>query len=358
VAVAATVGVGVMVTSFRSTVVTWLGSVLDADVFISPPATVARFNDGTLDSAVVARVAAHSLVAELGRIRSRELLLEGRPITLVASRVPEPTRASYRFLQGDSASAWSAFDRGAAFISEPLARRFGRWVGDSLSLPLPGATRPLPIAAVYYDYGSDLGLILLHDSTYRRLSPDRGVSGLAAYARPGVSADSLAHALRAATAPIGQRLFVRSNRALLEQSLIVFDRTFAVTDALWLLTVLVAFVGVLSALLALELERGRELAVLRAGGLTPRQLFVLMTSHTALLGLAAGLIALPLGLGLAWALVNVINLRSFGWTLQFEVPAVLLVQAVAFSVLAAVLAGLWPAWRMGRTSVALSLRDE
>jgi putative ABC transport system permease protein len=164
--------------------------------------------------------------------------------------------------------------------------------------------------------------------------------------------------LRAATAPLGQRLFVRSNRALLEQSLIVFDRTFAVTDALWLLTVLVAFVGVLSALLALELERGRELAVLRAGGLTPGQLFVLMTSHTALLGLAAGLIALPLGLGLAWALVNVINLRSFGWTLQFEVPAMLLVQAVGFAVLAAVLAGLWPAWRMGRTSVALSLRDE
>ena len=360
VAVAATIGVGVMVTSFRTTVTTWLGAVLEADVFVSAPATVARFNDGTLDAAVLARVAAHPGVETVGRIRSRELLSEGRSFTLVASAVPARTRARYAFAQGD-AGAWARFDAGEAFVSEPFARRFGLNAGDSVTLPLDRGPLRRRVAAVYYDYGSDLGLVLLHERIYRAHSSDTGVSGLAIYARPGVGADSLAAQLRAglAAAPdVQQRLFVRSNRALLAASLEVFDRTFAVTDALWLLTVLVAFVGVLSALLALEIERGRELAVLRAGGLTPGQLFGLLGAHTGLLGLAAGLIAVPVGLGLAWALVNVINLRSFGWTLRFEVPAGLLVQAVAFAVGAAVLAGLWPAWRMGRAPVALALRDE
>ena len=156
----------------------------------------------------------------------------------------------------------------------------------------------------------------------------------------------------------GPEVVVRSNRALREASLEIFDRTFAITGVLRSLTVAVAFIGVLAALLALSLERAREIGVLRALGLTPRQVWRLVTAQTGLMGLLAGVLAVPGGLLLAGVLVFVINRRSFGWTMPIDPSPAILLQGVALAVLAAVLAGLYPAWRMARALPAAALRDE
>jgi putative ABC transport system permease protein len=145
---------------------------------------------------------------------------------------------------------------------------------------------------------------------------------------------------------------------LRDSSLVIFDRTFAITSVLQLLTTTVAFVGILAALIALQLERSRELGVLRANGMTPGQLWGMVLSQTGLIGLTAGLLALPVGIMMALVLVYVINRRSFGWTLVFEVEPAVLGQALLVAVVAALLAGLYPAWRMSRTSPALALREE
>jgi len=158
--------------------------------------------------------------------------------------------------------------------------------------------------------------------------------------------------------PEGQEVIIRSNQGLREASLEVFDRTFTVTVVLRLLAVLVAFVGVLSALMALQLERSRELAVLRANGMTPRQLWQYVTSQTGVMGLMAGLLAVPLGLILATVLVYVINRRSFGWTLQFNITPEILLQAVALALVAALLAGLYPSYKMAQANPADALREE
>ena len=86
----------------------------------------------------------------------------------------------------------------------------------------------------------------------------------------------------------------------------------------WLAT-LVAFVGVLSALMALTLEREREVAVLRAQGMTGREVWGLVEFQTGAIGLLAGLLALPLGLAMALALIHVVNRRAFGWTMHASV---------------------------------------
>ena len=143
-----------------------------------------------------------------------------------------------------------------------------------------------------------------------------------------------------------------------EASIEVFDRTFAITAVLRLLATIVAFIGVLSALMALQLERARELAILRATGLTPRQLWQLVTAETGLMGFCAGLFAIPLGIGMALALILVINRRSFGWTLEISVEPMILVQGLLLALIAALLAGLYPAFKMTRTPPALALRVE
>ena len=110
--------------------------------------------------------------------------------------------------------------------------------------------------------------------------------------------------------------------------------------------------------MALQLERTREFGTLRAIGLTPSQLWRLTLLETGLMGAMAGVLALPAGLALAAILVYVINRRSFGWTIQFAIAPDILVQALLIAILAALLAGLYPAWRLARISPADALRNE
>jgi len=138
----------------------------------------------------------------------------------------------------------------------------------------------------------------------------------------------------------------------------IFDRAFAITSSLRLLAVIVAFIGVLSALMSLQLERGRELGTLRATGMTRTQLWLLTLLETGLMGTVAGLLALPAGYVLAWILVYVINVRSFGWTLQIDMQLEYFLQAPVVAIGAALLAGIYPALRAGNIAIAAALREE
>src|SRR5207248_1806630 len=200
-------------------------------------------------------------------------------------------------------------------------------------------------------------VVMMNLAHYQAAWNDNSISSIGLYATPGTDVDALVQRLRGLLSA-DQVVNIRSNRALRESSLEIFDRTFAITSVLQLLATIVAFVGILAALMALQLERARELGMLRANGLTPRQLWGLVISQTGLMGLTAGLLALPVGVALAAVLVFVINKRSFGWTLLFRLDGGLFAQALLVAVAAALLAGLYPAWRMSRTSPALALREE
>ena len=110
--------------------------------------------------------------------------------------------------------------------------------------------------------------------------------------------------------------------------------------------------------MSLQLERTRELGVLRATGMTIRQMWGLTLLETALMGATAGLLALPVGFALAWILIYVINVRSFGWTLQMQLDPINFLQAFAVAVLAAVLAGIYPSFRLGKMTISTAIREE
>ena len=152
---------------------------------------------------------------------------------------------------------------------------------------------------------------------YRRLWSDDRLNGLALFLAPDADADAVTADLRARLTDF-PNIQVNPSGALREEALVIFDRTFAITAAMQLVTTLVAFIGVLSSLLALQLEKAREMGILRALGLTIAEMRRLTLLETGLLGASAGLLALPTGYILAWILIFVINQRSFGWTLQMQ----------------------------------------
>jgi putative ABC transport system permease protein len=155
-----------------------------------------------------------------------------------------------------------------------------------------------------------------------------------------------------------QQVFMRSNLEIRDLSLQIFDRTFIITDVLYWLATGVALIGILGAMLALQLERARELAILRALGMTPVQLGAMVTMQSTVIGLLSGLAAVPLGLVMAWVLIEVINRRAFGWQMDILVSPQVLLAAVLFSVGAALLAGIYPAYRAASSQPALAMRED
>lgn len=358
VAVSVTVGLGIMISSFRSSVVNWLDYTLQADIYVSPPGTVASRAEGVLPADLIERLVTSPMVSGASTYRGATLAGPTGPINLIALDLDPRGEASFSFIQGDRVSAFQSFRAGTgAFVSEPWAFRSGLTIGDTIRLPSTNGGLELPIRAIYTDYGSDQGTVMIGRSAWERGWQDDRVTSLGIFLEEGVDAEEAVAQLRTLVGP-DQVAVIRSNRTLREGSLEVFDRTFAITSVLRALAFVVAFIGVLSALMALQLERARELGVLRANGLTPAQVWGLVTAQTGLLGTVAGLLAVPAGVVLAVIMVFVVNRRSFGWTLQMELGAGVLFQAVALAVVGALLAGLYPAWKMSRTSPAMALREE
>jgi putative ABC transport system permease protein len=358
VAVAATVGVGVMVDSFRKSVAAWLEQTLRADLYVSVPSAGGVRGPATLDPGVVERLTAGPGVEASSTVRHREVASSLGEIRLTVFQLVAASYPGFRLLVGTPGEVWPAFEgREGVLISESFAFRHGIGRGGSVELRTDRGPRSFPVVGVYRDYGSDRGVVAMSRQTYARHWDDPGVTGVGLYLAAGADPAAVLGAVRARAGP-GSAVLAQSNRDLREASLAVFDRTFAITLALRALTTLVAFVGVLSALMALELERGREVAVLRAVGLTRGQVWGLVVAQTGLMGLLAGLLALPLGLTLALILIHVVNRRSFGWSLDVAIDPALLAQGLALAVAAALLAGIYPAWRMARTSPARALREE
>ncbi|MDZ7791962.1 MAG: ABC transporter permease [Xanthomonadales bacterium] len=143
-----------------------------------------------------------------------------------------------------------------------------------------------------------------------------------------------------------------------ETTLAVFDRTFRISWALAALVAVIAVIALVSALLALGLERRRDYATLRALGLTRGQLHALVVCQTGGLALAAALVAVPLAIAIHMGLSLVIQPRAFGWSLPLSWPLAPLATMLPLALGCGLLAGLYPAWRIGRRQPAVELKTE
>ena len=357
VAVAASVGVGVMVDSFRVTVVSWLESQLQADIYVQPPSVVARKADAQLQTELVQLLKETEGVESVHTVFSEDVMTTFGSSNLVTTSLGVKASKSYQTKEIQD-GFWEQFaQEKVIMISEAYAYRFGIGINDSLGIMTDKGMQYFPIRAIYFDYASDMGTVTMNRSLYDRYFDNRAISGLALYANDQTEVNVLVDRLRNRAAGV-QDVFIRSNKGLREASIEIFDRTFTVTVVLRLLAVMVAFVGILSSLMALQLERAREHAVLRANGMTPGQLWNYVITQTGVMGVIAGVLSIPLGLLISYVLVYVINLRSFGWTLEFMVSPSLLIQAVGLAVGAALLAGIYPSWKMARANPTEALRSE
>jgi putative ABC transport system permease protein len=358
VSLAVAIGVGIMISSFRTTVENWLGLTLRADLYISAPTV-----SGTRPAAALPREFSERLqqipgVGSIETVRTVRVQSEVGEVLLLAVNAERAREAAlYRFAQGSPREIWDQVLAGAVMVSEPFAFRNDiPPSGGSLELVTDQGTQHFPIVAVYYDYSTDRGAVLMSSQTYQQYWDDPSISSLALFLEPGVDPEVVTKIIRNELRGTG--LQIQPNRSLRNLALAIFDRTFLITYALRILAVMVAFIGVVATLMALQMERARELATIQVLGMEDRDLWKLTLLETGTMGAIAGLIAIPVGAILALVLVYVINLRSFGWTIQIQLDPWIFLGALVTAILAALLASVYPTLRIRRQPLVENLREE
>ena len=359
VAISVTISIDTMVHSFRDTVERWLESSLGSDIYISPASLRSYQSEFELAPGALERIRGVEGVGSVRTVRNSLLNSPEGEVRLIATDADlEVFVERQSFKEGDPELVWRALQTGDAIaVSEPFAYRNEKGIGSTVRLSTAGGDKDFRVAGIYYDYGSTgKGRVMMSRAAYVRHWGDDRYSGVAVDAR-GVSVNELIARLESAIGS-DQGVVVRSNADLKTAALEVFERSFTITNVVRILAVIVAFIGVLGALMAIQLERAVEFGTLRVIGLTQGQVWLMFTSQSGLMGLVAGLMSIPLGLIEAAALIFVINRKAFGWTMEMQVNPTTLGQAALIAVVAALLAGLYPAFRMSRLSPAGALQEE
>ena len=343
-AIAMMTAVGIMVGSFRETVLLWMGDQLPADLYLRPAGDPAADRHPTISPELTEKIARLPGVAAIDRLREYEISYEGRPAGL--GSVELNILRSYHnadFLSGRKTNEVLAElrDSNAVLVSEPFANKHRVRTGDPITLSLGDNRASFRVADVYYDYSSERGSILMDRNVMLRYLPDPATSNLAIYVAPNTRIEDVRAEIAAAAA--GHRVLMFTNRDLRGEALRIFDRTFAITYALEAIAVLIAVMGVAGALLALVIDRRRELGLLRFLGAASGQIRKLIVIEAGLIGLLANFAGIALGFALSLILIYVINKQSFGWTIRFHWPVAVLLGALTVVYAATVVAGLYPA---------------
>ena len=326
-AIAAAIGIGVMVSSFRSSVEIWLGQRLAADLYVTAPKGVAG-NKGALGEQTLNTILAASDVRAASRRAVHPARWQGQPIEWAQMDFIPELKTAYPLLAG----RWPAAPD-EVLASEPLTVRLGVRVGQTLEVTGEQGPRALTVTGVYQDYGSEKGQIL-------HAFEDGAVQSLALFSN---QPERLADRLRA---QFGEGVNLLPAPAIHAAALKVFDQTFVVTELLKLLILGIAFVGIGSAFMVLGLARRGELQTLQSLGLSPRHCRRLLVWQGAGLGLLTAILALPVGYGLAWVLIEVVNPRAFGWRLAFEAAPLHAVTALLLAPVCGALASWYAARRV------------
>lgn len=337
--IAMTLGIAIMIGSFQREVSRWVGSSLSADIYVKPLWAELAPTSAALPVETVAALEELDGVTSVDLLRYLEHRAGSTSFRVVGSRMNRESHAdTLRLLQGTREAAFDGLEAGHVLISEPLHNRTGKGPGDTLTLETKTGPRDVRIDGVFQDFSYDRGYALMEEGHYIDTFGDTGVVGAALNLRPDVDPDALQASLQDR---FPMSVFT-ATRKIRENVMVAFDNTFAITYVLQAISTALAWVGVLTGLLCLHLERKHELGVLRALGSTTKKVFGLLLTEAVIIVGVAGVVAVPTGAALAWILVEIVNVRSFGWSFPMVFDAAEIASVLVLSLGAAGLAGLVP----------------
>jgi putative ABC transport system permease protein len=351
VALSMSVGLGSMIDSFRQSLVWWMDTQLQGDLYVG------KIPEFEVPETFYQELRSWPGLGGVDPYRNVQIDYQGTPVYVSAVNASVLQKYThFGWLKGGNEN-WNPVKKGAAIISESFNRRFNVSAGDRITLPGAHGSVQLEVAAVFYDYTSEHGVIMMDRSTYLRIFDDHTINSLAVFVDAGnPHRQELLRGVRQRAESLG--LPVATRDQLHGSILNVFDSTFAVTRSMRILAIVVAFFGIAGALLTLLMERQREFGIYRALGFSTRQVAGMTLMEGLGMGIVSFLLSTGVGTALALVLIRVINLRSFNWTIFFYPAWEPYLLSAATAILASLGAAAYPIWKVYRTYPQMQIREE
>ena len=351
VALSMSVGLGEMIGSFRQSLVWWMGTQLRGEIYIG------KIGEAEVPEDFYEEVTRIPGIGGADPYRNVQVLFRDTPIYVAsvdASVVQRFTR--FGWLSGGNEN-WEPVKRGGVIVSESFSRRFGVKSGDAITLQGAHGPRELTVGAIFYDYTTEHGLVMMDRSTFLAVFGDHTINSLAIFMDPhNPRRTELIQDVKRRAQDRG--LPVQTQAQLHDSILKVFDNTFAVTRSMRALAIVVAFFGIAGALLTLFMERRRDFGIYRSLGFSTGQIATMTLLEGIGMGVISYLLSIVVGTVLAVLLIKVINLRSFNWTIFFYPALAPYVWTALTALAASVGAAAYPIWKVCRTYPQMQIREE
>ncbi len=347
------VAIAVMIGSFRVTVDYWIGQTLQADLYLRPATRSNVTVDASISPEAEGIIRRHPSILAIDRFRNFDIPYEDALITLGAGDfnvLLEHGNLQFKTPSNQAsakAAMRSAIGTNAVVVSESFAIKRNKNVGNEIKLNTPKGEATFRIVGVYFDYSSDRGIVVMDRGTFAKYWGEQLPTSLTIFLRAGANHEQTRDEILTALGDKYQVL-IYTNASIRKEVLRIFDSTFAITYALEVIAIFVAILGVASTLLTLILERRKEIAMLRLIGADKKQVRKMVVIEAALMGGVSQSIGIVVGVLLSLVLIYVINVQSFGWTIQFHLPVLFLVQTTVLILIATALSGIYPAARAAK----------
>jgi putative ABC transport system permease protein len=339
-----------MVGSFRGTLDAWAAQRLHGDLFISA-AIEGQGNASRIPAAVEDDVRGVSGMKRVVPYFETMSSYGNIPLVVSASDIAtQIDRGVYVVRTGTLNRDLLAAGK-AALVSESAARKLGISVGGTLFFE----GIQVPVVAVIQEFGTEHPLVHVDRKLFQTLYPGQDPKNFTIDIATTASISEVRRQLENVVGVVG---VVRDNRELRELVLTLFDRTFQVTLSVRWIVFGIALLGLLLASLQHLWERRREIKTMHVLGFSPNQIIgAQMVEMTVVCALPV-VVGLSGGVLLGWCLTDLVNPRSFGWSLHFSLSAAPLLIAMGFIVGVAGGVGIATRSMLGQTIKEARLADE
>ncbi len=351
IALSMSIGLASMIDSFRHSLIWWMNGQLRGEAYISTKADV------TVPEEVYDELKKIPGIGGIDVFRNVQITFRDRPagITSIDSAVLQKY-ARFGWLSG-SDRAWEDVKRGDVIISESFSLRFKVKAGDRITIDTAQGPSTLRIAGVYYDYASEHGVIMMDRSLYLKLFNDRTINSLGIFIDgPELEKGRILDKARQLSLKYGLPFATREqfHRRILG----IFDSTFAVTQSMRIIAVIVAFFGIAGALMTLFVERQKEFGIYRALGFTTGDVAKITIAESIGLGLISFFMSTVVGTIFAFILIRVINRQSFNWTIFYHLTPQPYLVTFLTAIAASIAACAYPVWSVIRKYPIMQIREE
>jgi putative ABC transport system permease protein len=358
--VALTVSSASFIVSFVTSLENWSAQVATGDLFVTSGAAVSGLSSRNtpMSDALRPELLAIPGVERVRRLRFIDLDFRGAPVQLSSTDMREFVKRSHLFpVEGSEQQIVRALLAGKAAVSENFSHLYDVHRGDHIELSAGDGAHVFEVGGVIEDYTSDRGAILIDRASYTSAWHDERVDTYEVHLRRGSDAEAVR---RLIDRRLGEShdLFVLTNREFRGEFVKAIDQIFGLMHVLEVVTLLVALLGMVSALLANVLDRVRELGVLRALGMLRAQVQRLVIIESTFVGLIGTLAGVAMGIALGYILLRHIATVQIGWYLPYRLPASAIAQLCLVTIPLAALAGFYPARKAAQLVVSDALDYE